>query len=125
MIMHRHKFFDVLGGLVVCFSKLTMAQDIMRVAVLELDRDNRLVQTISSAEDLAAFREIWSTRVKEGAATAMRPTYKIAIQGAGRSETWLYDPQGLARVLTIKTASVYRLPSAAAFNKLLGINRGQ
>jgi hypothetical protein len=125
MIMHRHKLFGVLGGLVVCFSKLTMAQDIVRVTVLELDRDNRLVRTISSAEDLAVFRELWSARVKEGAGTPMRPTYKIGVQGTGRSETWLYDPQGLARVLTIKTASVYRLPSAAAFNKLLGIDQGQ
>ena len=56
---------------------------------------------------------------------AMRRTYKIVIEAEGRSETWFYDPEGLAQVLTKKRAWVYRLPAAGGFDKLLGIAREQ
>jgi hypothetical protein len=98
-----------------------MAQDITRVTVMGADA--RPVRSLTSTEDLASFREFWSRRVEVGVEAAMRRNYKIVIEAEGRSETWFYDPEGLAQVFTKKRAWVYRLLAVGGFNKLLGIAR--
>ena len=121
--MHRRKFVAVLGGMMVGLSRSAMAQDITRVTVMGADAGP--VRTLTSTEDLASFREFWSRRVEVGVEAAMRRNYKIVIEAEGRSETWFYDPEGLAQVFTKKRAWVYRLPAAGGFDKLLGIAREQ
>jgi hypothetical protein len=103
-----------------------VAQDIMQdiIQVTALDAGFRQIRTITSADELAMFRELWSAREKQKADVAMRPDYRIAFRLGGRAESWLYDPDGFARVLTKRKTPVYRLPSPAAVNKLLGIDRG-
>ena len=120
--MHRRRFVALLGGLIAAPAGMTMAEDLMQVAVL--DRDFRPIRNITAAADLAKFRVLWSARVKQSADVALQPDYKIDIRSEGRSERWLYDPAGYVRVLSVQKTPAYRLPSPAAFNMLLGIGPG-
>jgi hypothetical protein len=106
-------------GLVLFWPLSAAAEDITKVTVL--DAEFRLIRTITSAPDLAAFGELWVKRTMQGPDVAMRPAYKIDIHSAGRSYRWLYDPAGLAQTLSKKKSPVYRLSSPAAFNELLAI----
>src|SRR5262245_54409188 len=95
------------------------AGDVTQVSVL--DGEFRPIRTIQSAPDLTAFEQLWRERQKQGRDVTMRALYKIDIERGGRSDRWLYDPAGLARRLSKRKTPVYRLPSAAAFNRLLAI----
>jgi hypothetical protein len=101
-----------------------LAENTIKVTVTALKGDGQPVRTITSAPDLAAFDEHWAGRVRQRRDPTNRahnPQYRINIQTDRRSESWFYEPAGLVRVLSVMRVPVYRLPSAAAFNTLLGI----
>jgi hypothetical protein len=79
------------------------------------------VRTITSARELELFDKLWSERAAE-TESALRPFYKISIYRHGRSVRWLYDPAGLAQVLSKAKKPVYRLQSVDALNALLAIS---
>lgn len=117
--MQRRKFMTLLGG-ALAPSSAAVAESAAKVIVL--DADFRQIKIIASDPDLAAFNEHWATR-RRSAYLAMQAEYKIDIQYGKRSERWLYDPAGVARVLSKKKTPLYRLESPSAFNELLGITR--
>jgi len=78
-----------------------------------------------SAGDLAAFSALWAARAEEAGRSSVPADYKIDIQGGGRSVRWLYDSEGFVQALSVRQTPVYRLPSPAAFNALLGITVGR
>ncbi len=96
------------------------AQDISRVSVLDPDR--RLVKTLESAGDLAAFGKLWKGRTaQEGRLTGASLYAIVVVQRGGRGERWFYDPIGFTQILSVLRSPVYRLSAPDAFNKLLGI----
>jgi hypothetical protein len=82
--------------------------------------DSSIARTMTSAEELEAFRALWSSRKKLPPNTPLQVQYKFTILSGGRGDTWFYDPSGLAQVLTKARTPVYRLPSPEAFNRLIG-----
>lgn len=120
MILHRHRLIGFMGALMVLWPIWTTAEDIAFVQVL--DDQFRLVRKLTSTDDLAAFRDLWSGRVKYKGAAVMRPRYKIDVREDHKGARWLYDPDGFVQVLSKAETPVYQLPSPAAFNKLLGID---
>jgi len=100
------------------------------VSVSVRDHNFKLVKTITSERELAAFREMWS-EIIEAEPRLWQPTihYKLDIQHqqAEHSNRWLYDPVGLVRLVAILraiwVAPLYKLPSPAEFNKILGLDR--
>jgi hypothetical protein len=79
------------------------------------------LRTITSARELALFDKLWSDRAEDTEST-LRPLYKISIYRHGLSVRWLYDPTGLAQVLSKAKKPVYRLRSVADLNVLLAIS---
>ena len=108
-----------LGGAATFALLSCAAGEIERVGVL--DAQFRPVSTLTSAADLAAFSGLWAARVEESSRTSIAADYKIDIRSEGRSVRWLYDSEGFVQVLSVQQRPVYRLPSPAAFNALLGI----
>ena len=89
--------------------------------VVVLDSEFREVRTVTAAHELALFDRLWSQRAVETENT-LRPIYKISIYRNGRSVRWLYDPAGLAQVLSKAKKPVYRLQSVDDLNALLAIS---
>jgi hypothetical protein len=81
----------------------------------------REVRTITSVRELELFDRLWSQRIVETEGT-LRPLYKISIYRNGRPVTWLYDPAGLAQVLSKAKKPVYRLHSVPDLNALLAVS---
>jgi hypothetical protein len=96
------------------------ARDISEVSVR--DPNFQLVKTLTSADDLAAFNELWSSRTVQKSEIGVGPLYKINIQRGRRGDSWFYDPSGLLRLLTVHRTPVYGLAERDAFNRLLGID---
>jgi hypothetical protein len=118
--MRRCTFITLVCSMATGWPLSAAADDVMRVTVL--DAEHQSIRTITSVPDLAVFSKFWATRVQVSASTAMRPRYSIIIQqGDRRSERWLYDYTGVARVLSIWKTPVYRLSSPPDFNQFLGI----
>jgi hypothetical protein len=117
--MRRIRFIALLGSAAAFALLSCAAADIERVGVL--DAEFRPVSTLTSAADLAAFGSLWATRLEESGRAAVAADYKIDIQSEGHSVRWLYDSAGFVQVLSAKQTPVYRLPSPAALNALLGI----
>lgn len=120
----------LLGGLIVVALALSMwlrfplGRKIDQVVVRDLRHaDAPVIRTIDSAEELKAFHTIWSNRENLPPETAVQVQYKFELLSGGQGDAWLYDPAGLARVLSKARTPVYRLPSPEAFNGLLGIDR--
>jgi hypothetical protein len=85
------------------------------------DAEFRELRTITSARELALFDKLWSARAEDTEST-LRPLYKISIFRNGRSMRWLYDPAGLAQVLSKAKKPMYRLRSVDDLNALLAIS---
>jgi hypothetical protein len=97
------------------------AQDISHVSVFDPDR--RLVKTLESASELAAFGELWRGRTAQEGQLTGASLYAIVViqRGSRRSYRWFYDPTGFTQVLSVLRVPVYRLSAPEAFNRLLGI----
>jgi hypothetical protein len=118
--MRRCKFIALVCSMATAWPLSAAAGDVMQVTVL--DAGLQPIRTMTSVPELAVFSELWATRVKVNANTAMRPGYRIVIQQSDRrSERWLYDDAGIVRVLSIWKTPVYRVSSPAKFNELLRI----
>jgi hypothetical protein len=100
---------------------MTSATAAGTTTVTVLDTGFREVRTITSARELALFDKLWSDRAAE-TESALRPFYKISIYRNGRSVRWLYDPAGLAQVLSKAKKPVYRMQSVDDLNALLAIS---
>ena len=100
---------------------MTSATSAGTTTVVVLDSEFRELRTITAAHELALFDRLWSDRAEE-TESALRPLYKVSIFRNGRSVRWLYDPAGLARVLSKAKKPVYRLRSVADLNALLAIS---
>jgi hypothetical protein len=118
--MRPCKFITLVCSMATAGPLSAVAGDVTRVSVL--DAGHQPIRTMTSVPDLVVFGEIWATRVKVNAGTAMRPGYSIVIQQSDRrSERWLYDDAGIVQALSIWKTPVYRVSSPAAFNEILGI----
>jgi hypothetical protein len=118
--MRYCKFITLVCSVATAWPLSAVAGDVVLVEVLNAEFQS--IRTIDSVPDLAAFSKLWTTRVKANVDTTMRSRYAIVIQqGNGRSARWFYDPAGMAQVLSIWKAPVYRLSSPEAFNAFLGI----
>jgi hypothetical protein len=102
--------------------RMTSATAAGTTTVTVRDAGFREVRTITSARELALFDRLWSDRTEE-TESALRPLYKVSIFRNGRSVRWLYDPAGLAQVLSKAKKPLYRLQSAEDLNALLAISR--
>jgi hypothetical protein len=100
---------------------MTHATATETTTVVVLDPEFREVRTITAARELALFDRLWADRAEETEG-ALRPLYKVSIFRNGRLVRWLYDPAGLARVLSKAKKPVYRLQSAEDLNTLLAIS---
>jgi hypothetical protein len=100
---------------------MTSATAAGTTTVTVLDSEFREVRTITSAQELALFDRLWSDRTAQ-TETTLRPLYKISIYRNGLSVRWLYDPVGLAQVLSKAKKPVYRLLSVDNLNALLAIS---
>jgi hypothetical protein len=100
---------------------MTSATAAGTTTVTVLDAGFREVRTITSARELELFDKLWSDRTME-TESALRSFYKISIYRNGRSVRWLYDPAGLAQVLSKAKKPVYRLQWADELNALLAIS---
>lgn len=125
--MHRRGLIALLGGLTVVALVLSMwlrfllDPKIDHVVVRDMRHpDFPVVRTIDSAEELKAFRTIWTNREKLPPETAVQVQYRFDILTGGHGDAWLYDPAGLTRVLSKARTPVYRLSSPEVFNRLLG-----
>ena len=88
------------------------------------------IKTLTSPQELADFAGLWWS--KNEADPQLRKhlppgtTYALDIL-TRHGNRWFYHPSGLTRLLAIWpaiwVAPLYRLPSPAAFNKLLGIDQ--
>ena len=105
-------------SLVLCMTSATAAGT---TTVAVLDSEFREVRTITSAQELALFDRLWSDRTAQKE-TTLRPLYRVSIYRNGRSVRWLYDPVGLAQVLSKAKKPVYRLQSVDDLNALLAIS---
>jgi hypothetical protein len=89
-----------------------------------------VVKTITSPQELAAFAELWWSKVEADPqlwkAAPAATIYALDIV-TRHSNRWFYHPSGLIKLLAIWpaiwVAPLYRLPSPAAFNTLLGIEQ--
>src|ERR1700683_3447813 len=100
---------------------MTSATTAATTTVTVLDSEFREVRTITSAQELALFDRLWSDRAVQ-TETTLRPLYKISIYRNGLAVRWLYDPAGLAQVLSKAKKPVYRLRSVDDLNVLLAIS---
>jgi hypothetical protein len=100
---------------------MTSATTAGTTTVTVRDAEFRELRTITSARELALFDKLWSDRMLE-TENALRPLYKVSIYRHGLSVRWLYDPAGLAQVLSKAKKPVYRLRSVADLNVLLAIS---
>lgn len=100
---------------------MTSATAAGTTTVAVLDAEFREVRTITSAHELELFDRLWSDRTVE-TERKLRPFYKVSIYRNGRSVRWLYDPAGLAQVLSKAKKPVYRLQSVEDLNALLAIS---
>ncbi len=97
------------------------AQEISQVSVL--DANFQPVKTLTSADDLAAFEQLWSSKKVQGSQLKTEFPYKLIIQQRGRrGGRWLYDPTGFVQILAMNRTPVYALSDREAFNQLLGIH---
>jgi len=100
---------------------MTSATPAGTTTVVVLDSEFRELRTITAAHELALFDRLWSDRAEETEG-ALRPLCKVSIYRNGRSVRWLYDPAGLAQVLSKAKTPVYRLQSVDDLNALLAIS---
>jgi hypothetical protein len=100
---------------------MTSATTAGTTTVTVRDAEFHELRTITSARELALFDKLWSDRVVE-TESALRALYKVSIYRHGLSVRWLYDPAGLAQVLSKAKKPVYRLRSVADLNALLAIS---
>jgi len=89
-----------------------------------------VIGTITDETTLAAVDALWSAKIALPRATRTTFQYSLDLQrlrGAKSSSTrWLYNAEGLARVLAIPVFGihipVYRIPAPDALNRLVGID---
>jgi hypothetical protein len=113
-------FINLLLSVVACAN----ATEIVLVTVR--DSEFRVIKTLTSATELAAFSELWSKKRQEASMEPFRNLdsylYKIDIElTPKRGDRWLYDPAGVTQVLTKTIVPRYHIDSPERFNALLGI----
>jgi hypothetical protein len=115
------------------FGPLARTHGIVKVTVR--DHDFRIIRVIASEEDLAAFRGQWSAMIEADRRSwtppPQRQHYTLDIQWIGRygrikTARWFYFLGGFLHMLAIWraiwVAPLYRTPSPAAFEAMLGVD---
>jgi hypothetical protein len=104
------------------FLSMAACDDTTIILVTVRDSEFHEIKTLTSTAELAAFSELWSKRQKEPDREPASFSYKIDIQTtSGSGNRWLYDPAGVAQILTKTVVPGYRIDSPERFNTLLGI----
>jgi hypothetical protein len=96
--MHRPSFafarrLTVVALVLTMWMPIPLNRKIDKVIVRDIrNTDSPIVRTITSAEELEAFRALWATRSRLPPNTPMQVQYKLMILSGGRGASWFYDP---------------------------------
>lgn len=109
------RLLKIIGCSVVCL-QLVMAEELQQVIVR--DFQSHIVSQFTSKEKLQNFTEEWNRRTRVTSNEKPKWKYKLHLQPG---DTWFYDPEGWVQVLSIKTATIYKIEDPKRFNELIGI----
>jgi hypothetical protein len=91
-----------------------------------LDGQFKIVNTISSSKDIAAFTDIWNTKIEARVKIKINwnQGYKIDISGSSSNGRWLYYG-GWVMPLTKSLTGLYQVINQQEFESVLGITHNQ
>jgi hypothetical protein len=82
-------------------------------------RDYSTVKVLQDSQSLRTFSSLWYDRAAiKSAQVNWDDAYKLDIPGEGM---WLYQSDGYATLMSMKTGTVYEVKDPAALNTLLGV----
>ncbi|WP_280151991.1 hypothetical protein [Piscinibacter sp. XHJ-5] len=91
------------------------------------DLEHRQVQIVIGAAELATFNSQWLAKRDTGKASADIPIeqfrYLIDVEAKVGGGRWLYSTDGWVVKLDHKAHTLYQLPKAEEFNRVLGVSR--
>lgn len=84
------------------------------------DSSTNHVQLISDANQINRFNYFWSQKQPVRKPQAYQWRYKLMIDGPSGISSWVYDPRGYAREITLQKSSViFQLSPVRSFNRFL------
>ncbi len=99
---------------------ISIAGEISRVTIRSEKFD--VISILEDAKAIQAFEVLWKTKTKFPSPVETKLSHKIDIESKGRSERWLYSPEGFVRVLSKSKVPTYRISSVDEFNRLIGLH---
>ena len=101
-------------------SVLSIAGEISKVTIRNEHFD--VITVLEDAKAIQSFEVLWKRKTKFPSPVETKLSHKIDIESKGRSERWLYSPEGFVRVLSKSKVPTYRISSVDEFNKLIGLH---
>jgi hypothetical protein len=121
-----HRFITVAVFCIVQLSVVRVSAAPVKLDSVEIrDSSFNVIKTISKPEALQAFQVHWNDKEKITESSidtqASKFTYKLDIKAQPRGDRWLYNPDGMAVLLSVKVQPIFRIKDPAAFNALLDL----
>jgi hypothetical protein len=108
------------SAVVVSLALTTCATQPTIARIVVVDR-GFVSRSISDPAAIESFERLWQARKVVETPDRVDWPYRLVIETGEHSDTWLYNPIGYLRSLTVKRTPTYRVPNPHEFNSLLGV----
>jgi hypothetical protein len=85
---------------------------------ISIRKDGETLKEFSNESDIRSFLKIWNSKKEVPDIDSISWDYSIRIEKKGQSTLWLYNSNGITKVLTKSHTSFFKLDSIDAFNNL-------
>ena len=99
---------------------ISIGGEISRVTIR--NENFNVIIVLEDAKAIQSFEVLWKRKTKFPSPVETNLFHKIDIESKGRSERWLYSPEGFVRVLSKSKVPTYRISSVDEFNRLIGLH---
>ena len=107
--------------LLLCLAPvISIGGEISRVTIR--NENFNVIIVLEDAKAIQSFEVLWKRKTKFPSPVETNLFHKIDIESKGRSERWLYSPEGFVRVLSKSKVPTYRISSVDEFNRLIGLH---
>lgn len=88
---------------------------------ISIRKDGEILKEFYNQSDILSFLKIWNSKKEVPDIDSISWDYSIRIEKKGQSTLWLYNSNGITKVLTKSHTSFFKLDSIDAFNNLTEI----